>query len=58
MDKKLVRAWMVAFVGRFETATQMAETAVDVLLLPEDWLDDETHWVWDVAADVFANANR
>jgi len=35
-----------------EGATALAQTAAAVLDLPEHWLDDETHWIWDEALRV------
>jgi hypothetical protein len=46
-----VRAWMRHNAKHYETATQLAEAANAVFRLPGDGLDDETHWVWDEAAE-------
>ena len=35
------------------TATELAEMAASALDHPE-WLDDETHWVWEIAANFAA----
>ena len=53
-----VQAWMKANINTGRDAigeismTKLAEAAVDALLLPHSYLDDETHWIWDVAANV------
>ena len=46
-----VRAWMHKNAGEYETATALAEAANAVFRLPGSGLDDETHWVWDEAAE-------
>lgn len=45
-----VRAWMRHNAGHYETATELAEAANAVFRLPGEGLD-ETHWVWDEAAE-------
>lgn len=35
----------------YETATELAEAANAVFRLPDGGLDDESHWVWDEAAE-------
>ena len=53
-----VQAWMKANINTGRDAigeismTKLAEAAVDALLLPHSYLNDETHWIWDVAANV------
>ena len=37
--------------------TQLAEAAAITFDHPE-WLDDETHWVWDLAVDIGATAEE
>jgi hypothetical protein len=32
--------------------TLLAETVVDEMDLPWEWLDDETHFIWDLAIEV------
>lgn len=51
-----VRAWMRHNAHDYETATALAEAANAVFRLPGDGLDDETHWVWDEAAEAFTGA--
>ena len=46
-----VRAWMRQNADEYETATALAEAAKTAFRLPGDGLDDETHWVWDEAAE-------
>lgn len=46
-----VRAWMRKNAHEYETATAIAEAANAVFRLPGEGLDDETHWVWDEAAE-------
>lgn len=46
-----VRAWMRHNAEHYETATELAEAANAIFRLPDGGLDDETHWVWDEAAD-------
>lgn len=49
-SRRQVRAWMCANADSYETATQLAEGANAALNLPQHWLDDGEHWVWDEAA--------
>ena len=44
-----VRKWMRANAKNFKTATQLAEAAEDSLGFPPDFLDDESHWIWEEA---------
>ena len=44
-----VRQWMVANIHEVDNYTLLAEAAADKLDLPQEWLDDETHWIWDEA---------
>lgn len=46
-----VRLWMRHNTEHYETATELAEAANAVFRLPDGGLDDETHWVWDEAAE-------
>jgi hypothetical protein len=46
-----VRAWMQANSSDYETATQLAEAAAANFKFAGDPLDDETHWIWDLALD-------
>ncbi len=55
-DAALVLVWMLSNAEAHETATSLAEEAVECALdrEPWEWLDDDTHWIWDLAAAVFA----
>lgn len=45
-----VRQWMAAHAAEYgDGYTALAEGANASLRLPEDCLDDETHWIWDEA---------
>ena len=45
-----VRQWMAANAAEYgDGYTALAEAANAALRLPEDCLDDETHWIWDEA---------
>lgn len=46
-----VRLWMRHNASRYSTATELAEVAGEVFRLPDGGLDNETHWVWDEAAE-------
>lgn len=46
-----VRLWMRHNAEHYETATELAEAANAVFRLPDGGLDDESHWVWDEAAE-------
>lgn len=48
--RRQVRSWMRTNADNYETATQLAEGANAALNLPQHWLDDCEHWVWDEAA--------
>jgi hypothetical protein len=46
-SRAAVRRMMRAMAAECETATHLVEScASDV---PEAWLDDETHWIWEMA---------
>ncbi len=54
-DRDNVRAWMRLNVEHADTATTLAEIAAmefgqDSLRGP---LDDESHWIWEIALEVF-----
>lgn len=49
-SRRAVRSWMRNNAAEYETATALAEGANAALDLPQNWLDDEAHWVWDEAA--------
>lgn len=44
-----VRRWMRTNASEYETATELAEAASVELCLPQDWIEEESHWVWDEA---------
>ncbi len=44
-----VRKWMRANAKNFKSATELAEAAQDSLELPSDFLDFESHWIWEEA---------
>jgi len=50
-SRRVVRAWMRR-ADCDEGATVLAQTAAYEMDLPEHWLDDETHWLWDEALRV------
>lgn len=47
--KTRIEVWMDGNACGYLCATHLAEAAIDVLGLPQAWLDDETHWIWDSA---------
>lgn len=54
LDKGKVLAWMRRNAEHHDNATSLAEEAAHYAL-PEEhdvWLDDDTHWVWDLAIQV------
>ena len=52
-SRRRVRSWMLANAGEYDGPTQLAEAANVEFCLPGDGLNDETHWVWDEAADAY-----
>jgi hypothetical protein len=44
--------------GSYSTATELAEAAAEVFNLPDGGLDNETHWVWDEAAEAVDDSQR
>ena len=40
-------------VEHYSGPTQLAEGAVSDLGLPQGWLDDDGHWLWEIALDVW-----
>lgn len=55
-SRRNVRSWMRSNAHEYECATQLAEAANVEFDLPGEGLDDETHWVWDEAADAMEEA--
>lgn len=56
--RRLARSIAVEIPRHELTATGIAEAVVDSGAMGQSVLDDDTHWLWDVAADVadeFAN---
>lgn len=53
-----VRLWMRHNAGSYSTATELAEAADEVFSLPDGGLDNETHWVWDEAAEAVDDSQR
>ena len=49
--KAQVRRFMRLHASEYETATALAEAANCEFELPGDGLDDQAHWVWDMAAE-------
>lgn len=49
-SKATVRRWMRLNASGYETATELAEGCNAALDLPHEWLDDDGHWVWEIAA--------
>lgn len=49
IGKVQVRRWMNAIAKECETMTELVEAANIALDLPSAWLDDETHWIWEIA---------
>lgn len=49
-----VRAYMLRHRDEHDNATSLAEDAAHNALDDDhdEWLDDETHWVWDLAIEV------
>lgn len=53
-SRREVRGWMLRNADDCdEGATMLAQSAAAALDLPESWLDDETHWLWDVAFEAW-----
>ena len=55
-SRRQVRSWMRLNANEYECATQLAEAANIEFDLPGSGLEDETHWVWDEAADAIESA--
>ena len=54
-SKAKVRQWMRANSCECETATELAEGAAAAFDFDgSDPLEDETHWIWDLAFNVFS----
>ena len=47
--KQQVKKWMIQNADEYETATGLAEAANIEFDMPESWLDDELHWIWELA---------
>ena len=51
--RREVKRWMLLNADCDDVSTTLAESAAAALDLPEAWLDDETHWLWDVALEAW-----
>ena len=47
--RREVRRWMRMNIEDYENETELAEGANAALNLPDNALDEETHWIWDEA---------
>ena len=57
-SKAAVRRWMRLNAAEYETATELAEGCNAALDLPQEWLDDPEHWVWEIAITEIELAER
>lgn len=48
-----VARWMRAHADEYESATELAEACADAFDVADEGgpLDDETHWIWDLALE-------
>lgn len=51
VSKRSVRSWMVRNAADYDGPTQLAEAAACEFDFGVDPCADETHWIWDCAAD-------
>ena len=56
-SKAYVRQWMVVNADDYDNGTQIAEAANIALNLPDAWMDDETHWIWEMALEAMEMKN-
>lgn len=54
-SRATVRRWMGLHATEHQTATALVESCNASLDLPAGWLDDATHWVWDLALDAIGS---
>jgi hypothetical protein len=47
--KSSVKKWMRDNASEYGSATELAEGANAEFDMPIEWLDDESHWVWELA---------
>lgn len=56
IDREVARRiwnWMLRNAERYDNATNLAEAAAhEADGDHDDWLDDDTHWIWDLAAEI------
>ena len=57
-ERYAIRAWMRRNAGEYQNETELVEGANCALKLPINCMDDETHWVWDIAFSIFNGHNR
>jgi len=57
-ERHIIRSWMRRNVGEYQNETELVEGANCALKLPVNCMDDETHWVWDIAFSIFNSHNR
>ena len=53
--KEHVKNWMIHYADRYSKATTLAEDAARVFN-HDEWLADETHWIWDLAIEIIPTA--
>ena len=53
-QKAAVRQWMLLNAKHHDNATSLAEDAAHNALENDhdEWLDDESHWIWDIAIEI------
>lgn len=56
--RREVRRWMRLNAEDYEGATQLAEAVNAALVLPENAMDGETHWVWEEAFFAMEHKDR
>ena len=55
--RAVIRNWMRRNASDYESATELVEGASANFDIPAEWLDDETHWIWDIGATVSYDSN-
>lgn len=52
IERHHVRKWMRDNVADYDNETELVEGLMCSMNIPEKWLKDETHWIWDIAVSV------
>lgn len=53
--ERCMRKWMIANADEYDVATRLVEGAVCEYPEVMDWMDEDAHWIWALAADQYCD---